>query len=177
VRVIAATNRNLAEAVKKGTFREDLYYRLNVFPIQVPPLRERPKDIPLLVMAFLKEFRKKLGKNTNSVSKETMESLIRYSWPGNIRELRNAVEHAMIVSSGDVLRVQLPQDPNLTTGFHRTLEEMEEQHIREVLERTHWVIKGPHGAAKILGLQPSTLYNKMKRLGIETGSRMRRTRS
>jgi formate hydrogenlyase transcriptional activator len=169
VRVIAASNRNLSDAVAKGTFREDLYYRLNVFPIHVPPLRDRVKDIPLLVMAFLKEFRQKVGKSIGSVPKQTMEMLIRYPWPGNIRELRNIIEHGMIISTSDVLRVQLPQGSYAVASDYLTLNEAEKKHITEALEKTRGVIKGPHGAAKILGLQPSTLYNKMKRLGIATG--------
>lgn len=165
VRVIAATNRNLLEAVKQGKFREDLYYRLNVFPIRVPPLRERPKDIPLLVYAFLNEFKEKIGRNIETIPKQTMHALISYHWPGNVRELRNVIEHAVIISTGNVLTVHLPEE-SASSVASRTLHDAEKTHILETLNKTDWVIKGPHGAARILGLKPSTLYNKMKRLGI-----------
>ncbi len=171
VRVIAATNRNLAEAVQQGKFREDLYYRLNVFPIKVPPLRNRRKDIPLLVMTFLSEFKHAMGKNIDRIPKQTMELLVRYHWPGNIRELRNMIEHAVIITTGNVLRVPFPQETTSTTSKTLTLDEAEAQHIKEVLEMADGRVKGPHGAAKILGLKPSTLYNKMNRLGIQTGKR------
>jgi transcriptional regulator with GAF, ATPase, and Fis domain len=168
VRVIAATNRNLMDAVTTGVFREDLYYRLNVFPITVPPLRERPKDIPLLVSSFLNEFNEKMGKNITTIPKQTMEALLRYQWPGNIRELRNIVEHGVIISNGSALQVTLPQGQHVRDSKHVTLDEAERKHITQVLEITDWTIKGPNGAAKILGLKPSTLYNKMNRLGIST---------
>ena len=166
VRVIAATNRNLMEAVRQGKFREDLYYRLNVFPLKVPPLRDRPKDIPLLVMAFLNEFRQKMARDINIIPKQTMESLVRYQWPGNVRELRNVIEHAVIISNGDTLFVQLPLEPLGSSTRRLTLNEMETRHISEVLEMTNWIIKGPNGAAKILAVKPSTLYNRMHKLGI-----------
>lgn len=166
VRVIAATNRNLSEAVKKGLFRQDLYYRLNVFPIVTPPLRERPEDIPLLVMAFLNEFKGKIGKSVDAVSKQSMDSLLGYSWPGNIRELRNVVEHGLITSTGSVLQLQSPQGDGSETSEGVTLDEMQRQHIRDVIKKAGGRIKGPNGAARVLGLKPSTLYNKLKRLGI-----------
>ena len=166
VRVIAATNRNLLQAVQKGSFRQDLYYRLNVFPIRVPTLRERPKDIPLLISAFLSEFGLKMSKKIDVIPKPTMDALIRYPWPGNIRELRNVIEHAVIISNGSRLTVQLPEDPTVTTGGRLTLEDVERKHILDTLESTGWVIKGPRGAATILRLKPSTLYNKMKKLEI-----------
>jgi transcriptional regulator with GAF, ATPase, and Fis domain len=168
VRVIASTNRDLAEEVHKGNFRKDLYYRLRVFPIQVPPLRERPEDIPLLVKVFVDEFGKKMGKTIQTVSRKTLETLQRYSWPGNIRELRNVVEHAMIISSGSKLNILLPEEPALSDSPLQTLEETERQYILEVLEKTNWRIKGRYGAAEILGLNPSTLYFKMKKLNIST---------
>ena len=167
VRVIAATNRNLSEAVRQGAFRQDLYYRLNVFPITVPPLRERPSDIPLLAKAFLKEFRKKMGKDIQGIPQETMEALVKYHWPGNIRELRNVIEQAVILSNGPALRIQLPTDSMHPAFQLVTLAESERRYITEILERTDWVIKGPQGAARILGLNPSTLYDKMHRLGIQ----------
>jgi len=166
VRVIAATNRNLSEAVQQGKFREDLYYRLNVFPIKAPPLRDRPKDIPLLVMAFLNEFNQKMGKNIDCIPKQTMERLVRYRWPGNIRELRNMIEHAVIITAGNVLRIPFPEETSSAATTTLTLDEAEAQHIEEVLDMTDGIVKGPYGAAKILGLKPSTLYNKMNRLGI-----------
>jgi formate hydrogenlyase transcriptional activator len=165
VRVIAATNRDLTEEVRKGRFREDLYYRLNVFPIKMPPLRARTDDIPQLTWSFINEFSNQLGKKINSVPKRVMELLTTYSWPGNIRELRNVIEQGVIISDG-TLNVHLPRDsvdqgPSITT-----LQEAEHQHIIHVLERTGWRIKGRGGAAEILGLKPSTLYTKMKKLGI-----------
>ncbi len=166
VRVIAATNRNLGEAVRRKKFREDLYYRLNVFPITVPPLRDRPKDIPLLVTAFLNEFRKKMAKNIDVIPKQTMDSLVRYPWPGNVRELRNVMEHAVIISNGNTLSVQVPEEAHGLSAPRLTLAEMEIRHITEVLKTTNWSIKGPNGAAKILGMKPSTLYNRMHKLGI-----------
>ena len=166
VRVIAATNRNLAEQVKKGAFREDLYYRLNVFPIEMPPLRKRPEDIPLLVRAFVQEFNKKMGKRIKSIPKKTMKLLERYNWPGNIRELRNVIERAVIVSNGEMLNLRVPKNPIEAAHPIRSLKEAEYQYIMEALEKTGWRIKGPNGAAEILKLKPSTLYNKMNKLGI-----------
>ncbi len=166
VRIIAATNRNLSLATQQGNFREDLYYRLNVFPITVPPLRARPKDIPLLVMAFLNEFNQIMGKKIETVPKQTLETLVRYQWPGNVRELRNVMEHAVIISRGNTLSVQLPQEPHGLGAQRFTLNEMEARHITEVLELTNWIIKGPNGAAKLLGMKPSTLYNRMHKLGV-----------
>ncbi|HET6419838.1 MAG TPA: sigma 54-interacting transcriptional regulator [Geobacteraceae bacterium] len=167
VRVIAATNRNLVEEVKKGNFREDLYYRLNVFPITVPPLRERLDDIPILVWTFVNEFSNKMGKQINKIAKRDMEALQRYSWPGNIRELRNVIEHAVIISNGDTLVVKAPRnDGNGSSGI-KTLEEIESLHITDVLRHTGGRIKGPYGAARILGMNPSTLYSRIQKLGIK----------
>jgi len=168
VRVIAATNRDLSTEVRKGNFREDLYYRLNVFHIEVPPLRERLDDIPLLVWTFANEFAEKMGKKIQTVPKRTMEALQRYHWPGNVRELQNVIEHAVIVSTSDILKVKLPQDPRGVTSRILTIEDAEHQHITKVLDRTNWRIKGPHGAAELLGLKPSTLYTKMNKLAIPT---------
>jgi transcriptional regulator with GAF, ATPase, and Fis domain len=168
VRIIAATNRDIAQEVQTGRFRKDLFYRLNVFPIVIPPLRERPEDIPLMVWAFVKEFQKKMGKEIENISKRAMESLQSYSWPGNVRELRNVLEHAMIVSKEKTLVVQAPKlassekpDPDA-----RNLEDMERRHIVSVLERNGWRVGGKGGAAEVLGLKRSTLYSKMKKLGI-----------
>ena len=167
VRLIAATHRDLSERVKNGAFREDLFYRLNVFPIRVPPLRERVEDIPLLVTTFLREFEKKMDKKIRGVPSRTMDELKRYPWPGNIRELRNVIERAVIVSTGEKLNLQLPK--SLSAASTRTLKEAEYQHILGALEKTSWRIKGPHGAASMLGLKPSTLYTAMRRLNIPTG--------
>jgi transcriptional regulator with GAF, ATPase, and Fis domain len=166
IRVIAATNRNIFEEVKKGNFREDLYYRLNVFPITVPPLRERSEDIPMLVWAFVNEFCKKMGKQLFKIPKRDMEALQRYSWPGNIRELRNIIEHAVIVSNDGTLQVKLPQEAGKESDWAKTLEEVESGHIMEVLRHTGGRIKGEGGAAGILGMIPSTLNSRMKKLGI-----------
>jgi len=164
--VIAATNRDLAEEVRQGKFREDLFYRLNVFPIQVPPLRERPEDIPLLVWAFIKELSGKMGKQIRLVPKRTMEELQHYFWPGNVRELRNVIEHAMIISSETTLQVNLPKIPGVSKPALSSLEQVEIEHIVQVLEKTNWKIKGHGGAAELLGLNPGTLYSKMRKLGI-----------
>jgi transcriptional regulator with GAF, ATPase, and Fis domain len=166
VRVIAATNRDLAKEVQNGHFREDLYYRLNVFPIEVPPLRERQVDIPELVWTFVREYGEKMGKKINKISKSTMEDLQRYSWPGNIRELRNVIERAMIISPGNTLSVHIPAQQETGPAHFLTMEEMEASYIKEVLEKTKGRIKGKNGAAAILGLYPSTLYSRMKKLGI-----------
>jgi formate hydrogenlyase transcriptional activator len=168
VRVIAATNRNLEEAVNKGRFREDLYYRLKVFPIQVPPLRERHEDIPLLVHAFLNELSGKMGKKIYIVPESTIEMLKQYQWPGNVRELRNIIEQAVIITDGDVLQVNLPQGISGSIKEMDTLEQVERQHIIKTLKKTGWRIKGRNGAAQLLGLKPSTLYAKMEKLGIPT---------
>lgn len=166
VRVIAATNRDLAEEVRKGNFRDDLYYRLNVFQIVVPPLRERIEDIPLLTWSFVNEFGEKMGKKINKISRHDMAALQNYPWPGNIRELRNVVEHAVIVSNGDRLQVRLPENRVGDLPGIRTLEEHEAIHIRETLKLTGGRIKGQGGAAQLLGLNPSTLYSRMQKLGI-----------
>ena len=166
VRVIAASNHDLAQAVRRGRFREDLYYRLNVFPIQVPPLRERPEDIPLLVLAFMEEFSSRMGKQVAKVPRQVMEALQRHDWPGNIRELRNAIERGIILSSGDTLRLALLRDSVEPRQEPVTLAELEQQHILKTLERTGWRIKGPKGAAQLLGLKPGTLYSRMRKLRV-----------
>ena len=166
VRLLAATNRDLVEEIKKGRFREDLYYRLNVFPIRVPPLRERAEDIPLLVWTLLEEFSVRMGKKITQVPRATMEALQRRPWRGNVRELRNVIEHGAIISEGDTLKVPLLDDaaPELTQPV--TMADAERAHILRALERSGWHIKGPHGAAAALGLKPATLYSRMKKLGI-----------
>jgi transcriptional regulator with GAF, ATPase, and Fis domain len=165
VRIIAATNRELERAVRSGHFREDLYYRLNVFPIRVPPLKERREDIPLLVWAFIKEFGEKMGKRIENVRRRDMDALQEYSWPGNVRELRNVIERSMIVSRGSSLQLVLPESLALAE-LPLDLAEAEKRHIVEVLARTHWRVRGDAGAAELLGLKPSTLESKMKKLGI-----------
>ena len=166
VRIIAATNRDLAQEVKEGRTRKDLYYRLNVFPIAIPPLRERPEDIPLLVWAFVREFQKRMGKEMESIPRKSIEALQGYPWPGNVRELRNVIERAMIVSSGKTLVVQVPRLASSEAEDTPSLEDTERRHILHVLERTGWRVAGKAGAAEILGLKKSTLYSKMKKLGI-----------
>jgi formate hydrogenlyase transcriptional activator len=167
VRIIAATNRNLEEAVQNKTFREDLFYRLNVFPITVPPLRERPEDIPALVWSFVDEFSSLFGKNIESVSKDSLRELQRYAWPGNVRELRNVIERAVIVSNGRVLTVLPPKigERNVPQTA-MTLHALEIDHIRAVLDATGWRIRGAGGAGERLGLKPTTLESRMARLGI-----------
>lgn len=168
VRVIASTNRNLVTAVKEGRFREDLYYRLNVFPLVLPPLRERREDIPLLVFGFVEEFIRTMGKRIETIPRKNIEILQRYSWPGNIRELRNMVEQAMIVCKGDTLEIRIPEAISRTeTNPDLSLVEAERQHIVKVLQSTGWRVKGKMGAAEILDLHPATLNSKMKKLRIK----------
>lgn len=166
VRIVAATNRDLAELVRRGDFRKDLYFRLSVFPIEVPPLRERTSDIPILVWAFTEEFSKKMGKKIDSVSNGTMRALQEHPWPGNVRELRNAVERAMIQNQSTRLEVPVPQTRSGLYDNLGSLEEMERKYILHVLDKTNWRIKGADGAAELLGLKPSTLYSRLDRLGI-----------
>lgn len=176
VRVVAATNRDLPLAIKEGRFREDLYYRLNVFPISVPPLRERREDIPLLVWAMVKEFESVFGKTIERIQKKCMNSLEDYYWPGNIRELRNLIERAMILNNSPTLTINLPEVSNTTTAQTATtqympMKEFEKMHIIDTLERTGWRVRGSNCAAEILGLNASTLESKMRRLGISRKSR------
>jgi formate hydrogenlyase transcriptional activator len=194
VRIIAATNRPLEEAVRASRFRQDLFYRLNVFPLNVPPLRERLTDIPQLVMFFLSRFAKRFGKKIDSVSQESLQMLARYPWPGNVRELQNIIERAVVLCQGNVLvlgRNFLPtlEQSEATTALKSraasaspmpvsppalgnapppsTLEEVERCHILEVLAQTGWTIDGPNGAARLLSLHPNTLRSRMKKLGIQ----------
>lgn len=168
VRIIAATNKNLNLEVEKGTFREDLWYRLNVFPITVPPLRQRKEDIPLLVEHFASKYAKKFGKTITSVSPRTIQTLQAHSWPGNVRELANVIERAVIHTKGPTLQVierfeAVGDEPSPS----KTLEEVERDYITRTLENTGWRIEGRYGAAKILGLNPSTLRTRMLKLGIQ----------
>ncbi|MGE3510512.1 MAG: sigma 54-interacting transcriptional regulator [Vicinamibacterales bacterium] len=167
-RLIAATNRNLEEMVAKREFRSDLYYRLNVFPIRIPPLRERREDIPLLVRYFTQRFAKDLRRPIESVSRESMEMLCRWSWPGNIRELQNVIERAVILSQGTVLTVPRSEfeSPVPSTSKPVTLEDAERDHILRALDETGWVIGGSGGAAARLGLKRTSLVSTMRRLGI-----------
>ena len=167
-RIVATTNRNLEEEVLKGRFRQDLYYRLNVFPITVPPLRQRQEDIPLLVEAFIERYNKKLGKQITSVQKKTMKTLQEYPWPGNIRELESILERAVIMCSGPVLHLAdklSVSSPSMSSAI-RTLEEVERNQILKILSETKWRIEGKSGAASILGLHPSTLRARMHKLRI-----------
>jgi PAS domain S-box-containing protein len=181
VRVIAATNRNLERAVADGSFRADLFYRLNVFPLQLPPLRARRDDIPLLVHYFIEKYAAKIGRPVDSVTDEAMARLLAYAWPGNIRELENIVERAMILSPGPSLELgphlfgvpaSEPGDTARTAAAANapaaggTLEDGERRHILRALEQCGWVIDGPRGAAKVLGINPNTLRSRMKKLGI-----------
>ncbi len=170
-RLIAATNRDLNAMVEERTFRADLFYRLNVFPVQVPPLRDRQDDIPLLVRHFVQQFSRRMGKVVDTIPSETMSVLVRYHWPGNIRELQNLVERAVILSNGPVLKVpveslHLPAAPASAPPKTGTLEEAERRHILNALEAADWVISGPKGAASVLGLKRSTLQARMEKLGI-----------
>ena len=171
VRIIAATNRDLARDVNEGKFRKDLYYRLNVFPISIPPLRERPEDIPLLVWAFVRQLEKKMGKRVDGISRKSMEALQQNSWPGNVRELRNVIEHAMIVSSGRTLTVPPPKTGLPEVPETRNLKDLERRHILDVLEKTGWRLSGEGGASEILGMKRSTLQSKIKKLGLKRPAR------
>jgi len=170
VRVIAATNRNLEKEIVEGSFRKDLFYRLNVFPIKIPPLRDRREDIPLLVNHFLKKYNTKVGKELELISKEMMERLQRYDWPGNVRELENIIERAVVTSTGKKLIIGdwlAQSDTSKTRSKILPLEEMEKQYIIEVLENTEWKVSGEKGAAKILDINPQTLVSRMKKLGVQ----------
>ena len=186
VRVIAATNRNLEESIRAGEFRSDLFYRLNVFPIEVPSLRDRLSDIPQLAMFFLARFSKKLVKAFKGISQTTLNQLASYPWPGNIRELQNVIERAAILSRNSILDLEPDLLSDLTRGDSpiiaasqapetvaavpaksSTLEEVGRAHIVSVLNQTGGIVEGPRGAAKILGLHPNTLRHRMQKLGLK----------
>jgi transcriptional regulator with GAF, ATPase, and Fis domain len=187
VRVIAATNRDLLRSASEGTFRQDLYYRLNVFPVQLPPLRERREDIPPLVHYFVRRFSLKIGRKITRIQRETMDRLVSYSWPGNVRELENVIERAVILSRGSELEVAPDVLPEIAAVAHtqaaaprpapeekgpaipspQSIDQVERNHILDVLMRTNWRIEGSDGAAELLNLNPSTLRSRMKRLGIQ----------
>ena len=166
-RIIAATHRNLEQRVAEGAFREDLYYRLNVFPIHVPPLRDRADDIPLLVQRLVDEFSRTFGKRIELIERETMAALQRYSWPGNIRELRNVVERAMIVTTSRRLVIPLPESTSSAVARSPKLVDVEREHILAVLESSSWRIRGAGGAAARLGMKPTTLETRMAKLGLK----------
>lgn len=166
VRVIAATNRDLEREVAEGRFRADLFYRLNVFPITVPPLRERAEDIPELVRTFVDELSKPLGKKFDAVAKDKMLALQRHSWPGNVRELRNVIERAVIICAPPRLVPEIPRSRLSGSRRHTKLSDVEREHLLTVLERTHWRVRGAGGAAELLGLKPSTLEGRLAKLGI-----------
>ncbi len=173
VRVIAATNRDIESASQAGEFREDLFYRLNVFPITLPPLRERSADVPLLVRHFVEKVGAKIGKKITAIPQSVMTKLHAYDYPGNIRELENIVERAMIVAVDETLRLDQSLELRLagtaatSASTEETLEEVERRHIETVLEAVNWRVEGPKGAALRLGLNPNTLRSRMRRLGIE----------
>jgi transcriptional regulator with GAF, ATPase, and Fis domain len=177
VRVIAATNRDLEESVKDRSFRSDLYYRLNIFPISVPPLRERRSDIPLLANFFLTKFSKKLGRAFTGFSQGTLDRLTGYHWPGNIRELQNIVERAVVISNPPEIDIDDTVLGNVESFQVReaedaqTLEDVERGHIINVLEDSGWVIDGKRGAAAVLNINPNTLRSRMKKLGIKKPER------
>jgi formate hydrogenlyase transcriptional activator len=174
VRLVAATNRNLVDMVKHSQFRGDLYYRLNVFPIPLPPLRARREDIPALVEHFVEIYARRMDKQIERIPPETMSALSSYQWPGNIRELQNFIERSVILSSGNVL---CPPLASLRAAAETesleavTLEDAERDHIRKILEQTRWVVAGPKGAAARLGIKRSTLYFRMQKLGISRTNR------
>jgi formate hydrogenlyase transcriptional activator len=169
VRLVAATNQDLAKSIAEGQFRSDLFYRLHVFPIRMPPLRDRRPDIPALVRYFVQKLARRMGKQIDTIPRETMNKMMDWNWPGNIRELENLVERSVILTTGSILHVPLaelrPQPENIETDG--TLEAIDREHIIRVLRETRGVLSGPQGAAARLGLQRTTLQSKMKKLGIE----------
>jgi formate hydrogenlyase transcriptional activator len=174
VRLVAATNRNLIDMVKRNEFRSDLYYRLNVFPIPLPPLRERREDIPALVAHFVEIYARRMDKRIEHIPPETMSALVSFQWPGNIRELQNFIERSVILTSGNALHPPLASLKCAAEAESLgaiTLEDAERDHIRKTLEQTRWVVAGPNGAAARLGIKRSTLYFRMQRLGISRTKR------
>jgi formate hydrogenlyase transcriptional activator len=174
VRLVAATNRNLVDMVKRNEFRGDLYYRLNVFPIPLPPLRARREDIPALVEHFVEICARRMGKQIEHILPETMAALVLHQWPGNVRELQNFIERSVVLTSGNILH---PPLASLKNGVEAesleaiTLEDAERDHIRKTLEQTRWVVAGPKGAAARLGIKRSTLYFRMQKLGISRANK------
>lgn len=169
VRIIAASNRNLEDEVRAGRFRQDLFYRISVFPITIPPLRQRSNDIPLLARHFIDKYNKKYGKKIDSVSKKTMEALQKYQWPGNVRELENVIERAIIISQKSVLQISELVDTCRAPGHEetiKTLDDLERDHILQALHQTMWRIEGEKGAARLLDINPSTLRGRMRKFGL-----------
>jgi formate hydrogenlyase transcriptional activator len=174
VRLVAATNQDLAQMVAAGTFRSDLCYRLNVFPVHVPPLRQRLEDIPLLVRHFAHQYARRLHKPTPMIPAEALAALVRYPWPGNVRELQHVIERAVILCRDGILRPALPERPpsgQPAAPRHQMLQDVQRGYILQVLQDTRWVIGGPDGAAARLGLKRTTLLSKMARLGIARQAR------
>ena len=169
VRIIAATNHDLEQAVREGRFRRDLFYRLNVFPITLPSLRDRTEDIPLLVWSFVKDFCKRMGKTVENIPTKEMDILMNYTWPGNVRELRNKIERALILHSGQTLHIEKIRIEDQGIDQPTSLEEVERNHIRSVLAKKNWKVSGQNGAADALGLKESTLRARMGKLGIKRG--------
>ena len=165
-RILAATHRDLEQAVTQGEFREDLFYRLNVFPIRMPALRERLEDIPLLVWRYVNEFSAAFGRRVERITNDTMQALQNYPWPGNVRELRNVVERAMISGRGGELAIDLPRPLLRYQQRSDRLIDVEKEHVRQVLDITRWRIRGANGAADRLGLRPTTLESRMAKLGL-----------
>jgi len=175
-RLIAATNRDLEAMVNEQKFRSDLYYRLNVFPVRVPALRERPEDIPLLIRHFVQQFSRHMNKIIDTIPSEIMATLTRYHWPGNIRELQNVIERAVILSTGPVLKVPTdelhlrrdapPVSKRASGDLQASLDDAERREIIAALDKTNWKVAGPNGAAALLGMHRSTLQSRMQRLGI-----------
>jgi len=170
VRVVAATHRDLKQMVQNGEFRSDLYYRLHVFPLSVPPLRERHEDIAILVRHFVDEYARRMNRRIETIPPQAMEALINYSWPGNVRELQNFIERSVILSSGSVLRLPIAelkeapvQRPNSELS---TLEEMEREHVQRAIRESNWVLGGPNGAAARLGMKRTTLAYRIRKLHI-----------
>jgi formate hydrogenlyase transcriptional activator len=173
VRIVAATNRNLEKMVEEGKFREDLYYRLKVFPIVIPPLRERPEDIPALVRYYVRKYAQRMRKRIDAVPATAMKVFTQYPWPGNVRELQHFIERSVILTSGEVLHPPLGEleqvthhRPTRSSAPVRTMEEIERESILHALRESHWVVGGPHGAASKLGLRRTTLASRMEKLGI-----------
>ena len=179
VRIIAATNRNLEEMVSKGEFRADLYYRLKAFPVLIPPLRERPEDIPPLVWHYLRKYSQRMRRNIETIPVATMEVFVRYPWPGNVRELQHFVERCVVLTGDSVLRAPLREleqaigkaKVSRTQGPARTMAEIERESILQALRETNWVVGGPHGAAARLGIKRTTLASRIERLGISRSDR------
>ncbi|MGA8830584.1 MAG: sigma-54 dependent transcriptional regulator, partial [Desulfomonilaceae bacterium] len=166
VRVIASTNKNLEKAVQEGSFRPDLYYRLNVFKITVPPLRDRKEDIPALIWWFVNKYSKKMDKRVETIPKQAMTAYQQYRWPGNVRELMNVIERSVILTRGTVLNAYIPFETDPSIDNVLSLEEVERKHIIKTLQITNWRVRGQNGAAELLQLKPTTLESRMEKLGI-----------